>query len=180
MSHWTTGLESSIGMISSKLSESTSSVPWSSGNSSNCEDDCGHPTQLAYPAYYQSWKRSALWFCSIHQMANWQWRFLVPTHHGEVSYCLSEQVVYSPDGVNSAVLSKRGTKVIEKKVKFHFGELYNYKIGYVSLRTLLTGHATDIELITKQVILEVPGNLWKNPVFEWLIMDKTGFAFVRG
>ena len=42
----------------------------------------------------------------------------------------------------------------------------------MSLRTLLTEHATDIELIMKQVILAVPGNLWKNPVFEWLIMEK--------
>ena len=58
-------------------------------------------------------------------------------HHGEVSYCLSEQVVYCPDGVNSAVLSKRGTKVIEKKVKFHFGELYRLQTLQLALNMVI-------------------------------------------
>ena len=48
------------------MSPLLSSVPYSSGSSSNCVVDCGHSTQLAYPAYYpQSWKGSALFFAAF-------------------------------------------------------------------------------------------------------------------
>ena len=124
MSHWTTGLESSIGMISSKLSESTSSVPCSSGNSSNCVDDCGHPTQLAYPAYYQSWKRSPYGFAAYIRWQIDSGDFLCRLIMAKCNIASANKLSTSQMELIAALLSKRGRKVIEKKVKFHFGELY--------------------------------------------------------